>query len=70
MDRYTTLAAQELAARQVKVPLSRLILDPAWAFVKTYFIQRGFLDGTEGLVIAQMAAFYTFLKYSKARNMS
>jgi hypothetical protein len=38
--------------------------------VKTYLFQRGFLDGPEGLVIAQMAAFYTFLKYSKARNMS
>src|ERR1039458_10391046 len=63
MDRYTTLAAQELAARKLKVPLSRLIVDPAWTFVKTYFLQRGFLDGPEGLTIAQMAAFYTFLKY-------
>jgi glycosyltransferase involved in cell wall biosynthesis len=70
MDRYTTLAAQELAARKVKVPLSRMIFDPAWAFLKSYFVQRGFLDGPEGLTIAHMAAFYTFLKYSKARNMS
>ena len=70
LDRYTTLAAQELAARKLKVPLSRVILDPAWTFVKTYFIQRGFLDGLEGLTIAYMAAFYTFLKYSKARIMS
>jgi len=70
MDRYTTLAAQELAARKLKVPLPRVILDPAWTFVKTYFLQRGFLDGLEGLTIAYMAAFYTFLKYSKARIMS
>ena len=70
LDRYTTLAAQELAARKVKVPLSRVILDPAWTFTKTYFFQRGFLDGLEGLTIAYMAAFYTFLKYSKARIMS
>ena len=70
MDRYTTLAAQELAARKVKVPLGKLIVDPVWTFVKSYFLQRGFLDGPEGLTIAQMAAFYTFLKYSKARNMS
>ena len=70
MDRYTTLAAQELAARRVKVPLSRLILDPAWTFVKTYLIQRGFLDGLEGLIISHMAALYTFLKYAKARIMS
>ena len=70
LDRYTTLAAQELAARRLKVPLSRVIVDPAWTFVKSYVIQRGFLDGLEGLIIAYMAAFYTFLKYSKARIMS
>jgi len=70
MDRYTTLAAQELAARKVKVPLGRLIFDPPLTFVKTYFVQRGFLDGLEGLIICYMAAFYTFLKYSKARIMS
>jgi hypothetical protein len=34
------------------------------------FPKRGFLDGLEGLVIAYMAAFYTFLKYSKARIVS
>jgi glycosyltransferase involved in cell wall biosynthesis len=70
MDRYTTLAAQELAARQMRVPLTRMIVDPFWTFCKSYFVQRGFQDGIEGLTIAYMAAFYTFLKYSKARNMS
>jgi glycosyltransferase involved in cell wall biosynthesis len=70
LDRYTTLAAQEIAARRVTVPLYKVFLDPGWTFLKTYFVQRGFLDGHEGLVIAYMAAFYTFLKYSKARIMS
>ena len=70
LDRYTTLAAQEVAARNLKPPLSKLIVDPPWTFCKTYFVQRGFLDGLEGLIIAYMAAFYTFLKHSKARNMS
>jgi glycosyltransferase involved in cell wall biosynthesis len=70
LDRYTTLAAQEIASRRIKAPLHRLIVDPPWTFLKTYVVQRGFLDGFEGLVIAYMAAFYTFLKYSKARMMS
>jgi glycosyltransferase involved in cell wall biosynthesis len=70
MDRYTTLAAQELAGRRIAVPLTRLIWAPPWTFVRTYLVQLGFLDGLEGLVIAYMAAFYTFLKYAKARNMS
>jgi glycosyltransferase involved in cell wall biosynthesis len=70
MDRYTTLAAQEIAARKLKVTMHRLIFDPAWTFLKSYVVQRGFLDGFEGLIIAYMAACYTFLKYSKARIMS
>lgn len=70
MDRYTTLAAEELVSRKEKIYLRNMILDPAWTFSKTYFFQRGFQDGLEGLTIAYMAALYTFLKYAKARNMS
>ncbi len=70
MDRYTTLAAEELVARKKTVTWRHLCLDPAWTFFKTYFLQRGFLDGFEGLAIAWMSALYTFLKYAKTRNMS
>lgn len=70
LDRYTTLAAQELASRKVRIGWLRLIVEPPWTFVRTYFWQAGFLDGLEGMIIAYMAAFYTFLKYCKARNMS
>jgi glycosyltransferase involved in cell wall biosynthesis len=66
LDRYTTLAAEELVVQQQKVTMRRLLVDPAWTFVRTYFVQRGFLDGPEGLSIAWMAALYTFLKYAKA----
>jgi hypothetical protein len=70
MDRYTTLAAQELVSNKQKIGWRHLITDPAWTFLRTFFIERGFLDGAEGLTIAYMAAIYTFLKYAKARNMS
>jgi glycosyltransferase involved in cell wall biosynthesis len=66
LDRYTSLAARELAARGEAVPLTRLTVDPAWTFFRTYVLQRGFLDGRRGLAIAWMAALYTFLKYAKA----
>ncbi len=36
-----------------------------WHFLKSYVIRRGFLDGTEGLIIAMMGSYYTFLKYGK-----
>jgi len=70
MDRYTTLAAEELVSRKTNLAWRHLIVDPAWTFVKTYFLQAGFLDGIEGLTIAYMAALYAFLKYAKARNMT
>jgi glycosyltransferase involved in cell wall biosynthesis len=70
LDRYTTLAAQEVVAQKRVVGWSNLLLEPLWTFLRTYVWQLGFLDGLEGLTIAYMAATYTFLKYAKARNMS
>ncbi len=70
MDRYTTLAAEQLLASRERVTWGRLILQPPWTFFRTYILQLGFLDGMEGLAIANMAALYNFLKYAKARFMS
>lgn len=70
MDRYTTLAAEQLIANREPVTLSRIIAEPPWTFFQTYVVKLGFLDGLEGLAIANMAAFYNFLKYTKARFMS
>ena len=70
LDRYTTLAAEEVVASGHKVRWHNLIFDPTWTFLRTYVFQLGFLDGLEGLMIAHMAATYTYLKYAKARYMS
>jgi glycosyltransferase involved in cell wall biosynthesis len=70
LDRYTTLAAEELVARKRKITYRQLLVEPPWTFIRTFFLQRGFQDGVEGLAIAYMAAIYTFLKYAKARFMS
>ena len=69
MDRYTTLAAVQLIDRKQTVTWGRLIFEPPWTFFRTYFLKLGFLDGVEGLAIANMAALYNFLKYAKARFM-
>ncbi len=70
MDRYTTLAAEELVAQRRRIGWTDLVLDPLWTFFRTYVVKAGFLDGWEGVAIAYMAAFYNFVKYAKARNMS
>lgn len=69
MDRYTTLAAEQLVDQKAKITWRRIVLDPLWTFFKTYFLKQGFRDGLEGLCIAYMAAFYNFVKYAKARFM-
>ena len=69
LDRYTTLAAEQLVSQKADIGWKELALDPAWTFFRTYVLQRGFLDGYEGLAIAYTAAFYNFLKYAKAKNM-
>jgi len=70
MDRYTTLAAEEIVSRGKPITLSRLLLNPPWLFLRSYVLKLGFLDGVEGLAIAYMAALYNFVKYAKARDMS
>jgi glycosyltransferase involved in cell wall biosynthesis len=69
MDQYTTLAAEQIVAQKKPIGARNLLVQPIWAFVKAYFLQRGYLDGTEGLAIAYMAAMYNFVKYAKARFM-
>ena len=70
MDRYTTLAAEQLVAQKRPIGLTQLLLDPVWTFWNTFVFRLGFLDGIEGLSIAWMAAIYNFVKYAKARDMS
>jgi len=45
-----------------------LVARPAWRFVRAYFLKLGFLDGWQGYTIAWLTAFYTFLRYAKARE--
>lgn len=69
MDHYTTLAAEQIVAQKKAIGVKHLLLEPGWTFFQTYFVKRGYLDGTEGLAIAYMAAMYNFVKYAKARFM-
>ncbi len=65
VDRYTTLAAQEMFKKGVKSAFWGQTLLPWWAFGDTYFRKLGILDGYQGLLIAFMASFYVFKKYAK-----
>lgn len=42
-----------------------MFLKACWKFIEVYFIKRGFLDGSCGVITAMGAAFTTFWKYVK-----
>jgi glycosyltransferase involved in cell wall biosynthesis len=69
LDRYTTLAAEQIVDQKRHISYGRLVFEPIWTFINTFVFKLGFLDGLEGLAIAYMAAFYNFLKYAKAKFM-
>jgi glycosyltransferase involved in cell wall biosynthesis len=69
MDRYTTLAAEQMVSQGKRIPFSSLVWRPWWEFFRTYLLKRGFLDGAEGVAIAWTGALYQFLKLAKARYM-
>lgn len=62
---YTTLRAEELYARKVKVNILSIILYPSGKFVSNYFLKKGFLDGISGLVHALLMSFHSFLVRGK-----
>jgi len=68
MDRYTTLAAEEMFESGRRAGILDLVLYPPAAFARNYLLRRGFTDGTAGLVISAMNAHYVFLKFAKLRE--
>lgn len=68
LDRFTSLAAEQLRRRGKKAGWVPLLLKPIWKFVNGYLLRRGFLDGFAGLSIAVLSSVGVFLKYAKLRT--
>lgn len=66
---YTTLMAKKMFENGKKSNGFKIFLKPKFQFFKTYFLKMGFLDGISGYYIAKTSAYYTFLKYSKLREL-
>jgi hypothetical protein len=65
MDRYTTLAAEDMHAAGRRAGVVDLCFHPQAAFARNYVLKRGMLDGVPGLIISVMNAHYVFLKFAK-----
>lgn len=66
---YTTLAATDALKRGRNAGVVRIVLSPVAKFIKQYILKAGFLDGTEGLVLAFLSAGYVLTKYAKLREL-
>lgn len=73
MNKYTEYDATELYAKGVRINLLNFgwcwFVKPAIAFARKYVLQKGFLDGKEGLLISVFTAWVVFLHYVKVWEM-
>lgn len=64
IQRYSDIFAFENGGRKPS-SITKILGHTTFAFVKSYLIKRGFLDGYEGLMVANAEANHAFYKYSK-----
>jgi glycosyltransferase involved in cell wall biosynthesis len=67
-NRYSDLAAAELAAAGRGGGFGDLVFRPLWRFFSMYVGRAGFLDGRRGFVLAVLYAYYVFLRAAKVRE--
>jgi len=64
-NRYSSLAADEWIREGRRVGARALVLRPLGRFLSMYVLQRGFLDGRRGLLLAALYAYYVFMRTAK-----
>lgn len=65
VDSYSTLSAQQGYAKGKRAGIGKAVLHGLWAFIRTYFLKRGFLDGAHGLALAISNAEGSYYRYLK-----
>jgi len=66
---YAGIFAQEMFDKGKKPPALAMVFNPAARFIRDYLLRLGFLDGRNGLIIAAVTAYGTFLKYRNLRPL-
>ena len=69
LDRYSSGSARDMHSRARSAGLAKAIGHGLFAFVRTYLLKLGFLDGRHGLMLAIYNAEYAYYKYVKLMFM-
>ena len=64
-DRYATLAAEDIIAHGRRVRAWEFVLRPLGRFLGMYVLERGFLDGARGFLLAALYAYYVLIRCAK-----
>lgn len=65
LNRYSTLGARMAFERGRKTSLAGALARAAWAFLRTYLLRAGVLDGRAGVALAVYSAHGTYYRYLK-----
>lgn len=65
IDSYSSAGAQQAFQRGKRSSIAAAAGHGLWAFVRTYLLKRGFLDGAAGFGVALMNAQASYYKYAK-----
>jgi glycosyltransferase involved in cell wall biosynthesis len=67
--KYARIAARAMQAQGKKAHWWNIAFNPAFKFVRNYFLRLGFLDGRAGWTICRIAALETFWKYRELARL-
>lgn len=70
INRYSSIRARFLYAQGKRSSLCQIIMYPTAKFFVNYIVKLGLLDGMEGLIMAVMMSFHSFLVRAKLWTLS
>ncbi|MGE0393481.1 MAG: glycosyltransferase family 2 protein [Vicinamibacterales bacterium] len=70
LNHYSTLAAQKMYVEGRRTTLVEIAFHPPAAFIRNYFLRRGFMDGAAGYLLSAVSAYGVFIKFAKLWELS
>jgi glycosyltransferase involved in cell wall biosynthesis len=70
VNHYSTLAARQMYEEGRRAHAGHLLVHPPAAFLRSFVLRRGFLDGSAGLIVSILGAGAVFLKFAKLWDLA
>ncbi len=66
MKKYSSLGAKQVAGKSFLFKFFKMLISPAFRFIRSFFFRAGFLDGFKGFLLSSITSIEVFEKYRKA----